>query len=190
MISISVVILVGMSLDATDIFSGDPMSDQSPKFPTTDSRDALELAQTAKARFETTELAAEKYGLDPERVKALGDQILDGIHRGPQQENVLWVLEVALAMITAVMAVNGEPLPVSQQIDPASFAMSVLRDMAVDAAANDLDWAALENAAAEALRQADETGHNNAEAYWALNRATAQLELAWARDMAGGNIPG
>lgn len=175
---------------ATDFFYGVFMSDQSPKFPTTDSRDALELAQTAKARFETTELAAEKYGLDPERVKSLGDQILDGIHRGEQQENVLWVLEIALAMITAVMAVNREPLPVSQQVDPASYAMSVLRDMAVDAAAKGLDWAALEGAAAGALRQADASGFNNAEAYWALNRATAQLELAWARDMAGGNVPG
>jgi len=151
-----------------------------------DRRDAMELAQTAKARFETTELAAEKYGLDLERVKKLGDQILDGIHRGPQQENVLWVLEIALAMITAVMAVNREPLPVAQQVDPASYAMSVLRDLAVDAAAKGLDWTKLESAAAEALRKSDETGHNNAEAYWALNRATAQLELAWARDMAGG----
>jgi len=168
---------------ATDIFPGDLMSHQnSPD----DRRDALELAQTAKARFETTELAAEKYGLDPERVQNLGDQILDGIHRGSQQENVLWVLEIALAMITAVMAVNREPLPVAQQVDPASYAMSVLRDMAVDAAAKGLDWNQLEGAAAEALRKADETGHNNAEAYWALNRATAQLELAWARDMAEG----
>lgn len=159
------------------------MSDQ--KTPT-DRRDALELAQTAKARFETTELAAEKYGLDLQRVKNLGDQILDGIHGGGQQENVLWVLEIAIAMITAVMAVNREPLPVAQQVDPASYAMSVLRDLEVDAAAKGLDWPGLEAAAANLLRKADETGHNNAEAYWALNRATAQLELAWARDMAGG----
>ena len=165
------------------------MSDQNSQSAPDGPRDAMELAQTAKARFETTELAAEKYGLDPERVKALGDQILDGIHRGPQQENVLWVLEIAIAMITAVMAVNREPLPVAQQVDPASYAMSVLRDMAVDAAAKGLDWIELEGAAVEALRKADESGYSNAEAYWALNRATAQLELAWARDMAGGNSP-
>lgn len=162
------------------------MPDQKNQPQPDDRRDAMELAQTAKARFETTELAAEKYGLDPQRVKNLSEQILDGIHRGPQQENVLWVLEIALAMITAVMAVNREPLPVAQQVDPASYAMSVLRDMAVDAAARGLDWAELEGEAAGALRRADETGHNNSEAYWALNRATAQLELAWARDMAEG----
>ncbi len=172
---------------ATDIFTGDFMSDQNPQFAPDGPRDAMELAQTAKARFETTELAAEKYGLDPERVKALADQILDDIHRGPQQENVLWVLETAIAMITAVMAVNREPLPVSQQVDPASYAMSVLRDMAGDAAAKGLNWAQLEGVAVEALRQADESSYSNTEAYWALNRATAQLELAWARDMAEGN---
>ena len=148
-----------------------------------DPRDAMELAQTAKLRFETTELAVQKYGLDLERVSALGDQILEGVHRSDQQENVLWVLEVALAMITAVMAVNQEPLPVSKQVDPASYAMSVLRDMATDAAVRGMDWTALETVSAEVLRKADETGHSNAEAYWALNRATAQLELAWARDM-------
>ncbi len=175
---------------ATGIFPGASMSDQNPQKQPGHNRNALELAQTAKARFETTELAAEKYGLDPERVKNLGDRILDGIHHGPQQENVLWVLEIAIAMITAVMAVNREPLPVAQQVDPASYAMSVLRDMAVDAAAEGLDWAGLEDAAADTLRQADKMGHNNAEAYWALNRATAQLELAWARNLAGGNSPG
>jgi len=158
----------------------------SQQTPPGDGRDALELAQTAKARFETTELATEKYGLDSQRVKNLADQILEDIHRGSQQENVLWVLEIALAMITAVMAVNREPLPVAQQVDPASFAMSVLRDMAVDAGAKGLVWADLETAAADVLRKADETDHNNPEAYWALNRATAQLELAWARDMAKG----
>ncbi|MCP4292381.1 MAG: hypothetical protein GY780_11180 [bacterium] len=149
-----------------------------------DKREAMELAQTAKARFETTELAVEKYGLELDRVSVLGDSILDQIHRGSQQENVLWVLEISLAMITAVMAVNNEPLPVSQQVDPASFAMSVLRDMAHDAREQGLSWQELEKCAAEVLRSADESGHNNAEAYWALNRATAQLELAWARDMA------
>lgn len=165
------------------------MPHQNPNIKPGDARDAMELAQTARARFETTELAAEKYGLDPERVKNLGDQILDGIHRGPQQENVLWVLEIAIAMITAVMAVNREPLPVTRQVDPASYAMSVLRDMAVDAEARGLSWVELENEAASALRRADETDYNNTEAYWALNRATAQLELAWAREMAGGNNP-
>jgi hypothetical protein len=149
-----------------------------------DRRDAMELAQTARARFETTELALEKFGLDLQRVKELGDQILEDIHRSSQQENVLWVLEIALAMITAVMAVNREPLPVAQQVDPASYALSVLRDMAVDARAKGLDWESLEETAASVLRQTDKTGHTNAEAYWALNRATAQLELAWARDLA------
>ncbi len=149
-----------------------------------DKREALELAQTAQARFETTELAVQKYGLDLERVKDLGNAMLDCIHRGPQQENVLWVLETAIAMITAVMAVNREPLPVAQQVDPASYAMSVLRDLATDAEARGIGWAPLEEAAADVLRMADETGYGNPEAYWALNRATAQLELAWARDLA------
>ena len=160
------------------------MSDQNPSRKPGDVREFLELAQTAKARFETTELAVEKYGLQLDRVSELSDQFLDEIHRGDQQENVLWVLEIALAMITAVMAVNREPLPVSQQVDPASYAMSVLRDMAVDAQASGLNWVDLENEAASILRGADDSGHNNAEAYWALNRATAQLELAWARDLA------
>ncbi len=152
-----------------------------------DQRESLELAQTAKARFETTELAVEKYGLELERVSQLGDNFLDQIHRGNQQENVLWVLEIALAMITAVMAVNREPLPVSQQVDAASYAMSVLRDLAVDAQARGMNWSELESVSAELLRSADESGHNNAEAYWALNRATAQLELAWAKDLAKGD---
>lgn len=150
-----------------------------------DKREALELAQTAQARFETTAAAAEKYGLDPDRLKDLGDTILERIHKGPQQENVLWVLETAIAMITAVMAVNQEPLPVARQVDPAGFAMSVLRDLAVDAQARGLLWSDLEKAAADVLRHADETGHTNPEAYWSLNRATAQLELAWARDLGG-----
>ncbi|PID81548.1 hypothetical protein CSA17_07465 [bacterium DOLJORAL78_65_58] len=150
-----------------------------------DKRDALELAQTAKARFETTEAATRRHGLDLDRVKALGDGMLDRVHRGPQQENVLWVLETAIAMLTAVMAVNQEPLPVARQVDPAVYAMSVLRDLAVDAEARGIPWPALEEAAADLLRNADETGHTNGEAYWALNRATAQLELAWARDLAG-----
>ncbi len=166
------------------------MSDQNSQRKPGDVRESLELAQTAKARFETTELAVEKHGLQLDRVSELGDQFLDQIHRGDQQENVLWVLEIALAMITAVMAVNREPLPVSQQVDPASYAMSVLRDIAVDAQANGLNWVDLENAAASILRDADDSGHNNAEAYWALNRSTAQLELAWARDLAKGDNKG
>lgn len=169
----------------TDKSSRKPFSHKPVARKPGDRREALELAQTAKARFETTELAARKYGLDLDRVKTLGDTMLDTIHRGAQQDNVLWVLEVALAMITAVMAVNKEPLPVAQQVDPASFALSVLRDLATDAEARGLSWTDLETAAAEILRSADEQGHKNAEAYWALNRATAQLELAWAREMAG-----
>ncbi len=149
-----------------------------------DQRDAVELAQTAKGRFETTDLAVEKYGLDSERIKILGDRMLADIHRGPQQANVFWILEIAVAMLTAVMAVNREPLPVSTEVDAASFALSVLRDLAVDAETKGLGWAELEAEAAAILRQADETGHSNSEAYWALNRATAQLELAWARDLA------
>lgn len=159
--------------------------DQDPTQKPGDRRDAMELAQTAQARFETTELAVQKYGLDLERIKTLGDQILADIHRSSQQENVLWVLEIALAMITAVMAVNQEPLPVAEQVDPASYAMSVLRDMATDAEVRGMNWEDLENVAARSLRKADKNGHSNAEAYWALNRATAQLELAWARNLAG-----
>ncbi len=68
--------------------------------------------------------------------------------------------------------------------------MSVLRDIAVDAQANGLNWVDLENAAASILRDADDSGHNNAEAYWALNRSTDQLELAWARDLAKGDNKG
>ncbi len=166
------------------------MSDQSPHRKPGDRRESMELAQTAKARFETTELAVEKCGLDFERVSRLGDQFLNQIHRADEQENALWVLEIALAMITAVMAVNREPLPVSRQVDPASYAMSVLRDLAVDARARGLSWEELEKAAASILRHADDSGHNNAEAYWALNWATAQLELAWARDLANGGNKG
>jgi hypothetical protein len=97
---------------------------------------------------------------------------------------VLWVVEIAQAMITAVMAVNREPLPVSHRVDPASYAMSVLRDLATAARQKGLDWALLEGAAAACLREAEATGHTNAETYWGLNRATASLELAWARSLA------
>jgi len=154
-----------------------------------DARSALELAQTAKARFETTEAAAESYGLDAERVKACGNGLLDQIHRGPQQENVMWVIEIAVAMITAVMAVIREPLPVAQQVDPGSYAMSVLRDLATAAREKGMSWTDLETAAADCVRQADGDGYTNQEVYWALNRAIASLELAWARSLAddGGN---
>lgn len=157
-----------------------------PNCPTDsmDARSALELAQTAKARFETTEAAAESHGLDLDRVKTCGDHLLDRIHRGPQQENVLWIIEIAVAMITAVMAVNREPLPVAQQVDPASYAMSVLRDLATAAKEKGMSWNDLEAEAADCLRQAEADGFSNQEAYWALNRATASLELAWARSLA------
>jgi hypothetical protein len=160
------------------------MSDLNGPVPSSDTRSALELAQTAKARFETTEAAATAHGLDLERVKTCAENLLDGIHRGPQQASALWVLEIALAMITAVMAVNREPLPVASQVDPASYAMSVLRDLATAAREKGLDWVGLETAAAEGLRRAEADGFTNQEAYWALNRATASLELAWARSLA------
>ncbi len=194
------------------------MSDLNGPVPSSDTRSALELAQTAKARFETTEAAATAHGLDLERVKTCAENLLDGIHRGPQQalvvpalpvdrpghvdhpparqgarrgdrgdprvDSALWVLEIALAMITAVMAVNREPLPVASQVDPASYAMSVLRDLATAAREKGLDWVGLETAAAEGLRRAEADGFTNQEAYWALNRATASLELAWARSLA------
>ena len=154
--------------------------------PGSDERSALELAQTAKARFETTEAAAESFGMDLEGVKICSEDLLERIHRGPGQENALWVVEVAVAMITAVMAVNREPLPVAKQVDPASYAMSVLRDLAVAAEEKGLDYSVLEAAAAECLRQAEADGFTNQEAYWALNRATASLELAWARSLTEG----
>ena len=150
---------------------------------TPDQRSALELAQTAKARFETTEAAARNYGLDLERVKACAEDLLERLHRGSQQDNVLWVLEISVAMITAVMAVNREPLPVTSQVDPASFALSVLRDLATAAREKAMDWPGMESAAVEVLRQAEGKGFSNQEVYWALNRATASLELAWARSL-------
>lgn len=150
-----------------------------------EARTALELAQTAKARYETTEAAAESYGFDLERTKQCGDELLDQIHRGPQQNQALWVVEIAQSMLTAIMAVNREPLPVSEQVDPASYAMSVLRDLATDARNKKLNWEKLEITAAEVLRQADTDGYSHLETYWALNRATAALELAKARSLAG-----
>lgn len=147
-------------------------------------RTALELAQTAKARFETTAAAAATYGFDPERVKACGDRLLEHIHRGPAQDHPLWVTETAQAMLTAVMAVNREPVPVSGQVDAASFALSVLRDLATAAAAQGVDWSLLEDAAAGCLRDAEAAGYTNLETCWALNRATASLELARAKHLA------
>lgn len=159
------------------------MTDRSNEFSGGE-RTALELAQTAKARFETTEAAAEAYGFALEKAQACGDLILDRIHRGPAQREVLWIVEVAQAMLTAVMAVGGDPLPVSSQVDPASFGMSVLRDLAKAAAEHNLDWALLEEAAAGCLREADAAGFTHLETYWGLNRACASLELAWARSLA------
>lgn len=152
-------------------------------------RSALELAQTARARFETTAAAAATYGFDPERVKTCGDRLLEHIHRGSAQGHPLWAVETAQAMLTAVMAVNREPLPVSGQVDPASFAVSVLRDLAREAAAREVDWPQLEEASAACLRDAEAAGYTNLETYWALNRATAALELARAQHLAGQEPP-
>jgi hypothetical protein len=148
-----------------------------------DERTPLELAQTAQARYETTEAAAASYGFDLERAKLCEEMILERIHRGPVHREVLWVVEVAQAMMTAVMAVQGDPLPVSTQVDAASYGMSVLRDLATAARSQDLDWELLEEAAAGCLRAADEAGYSNLEVYWGLNRACASLELAWARSL-------
>ena len=160
------------------------MTSVQPPDPAGDSRSALELAQTARARFETTKQAAVSGDLDHERIKACGEALLENIHRGEGQEHALWVVEIAQAMLTAVMAVNREPLPVSSQVDAASYAMSVLRDLATAAGAQGLDWARLEGAAAAGLRLADEGGYSHHETYWGLNRATASLELGWARSLA------
>ena len=151
-----------------------------------DQRQALELAQTAKARFETTEAAAQNQGLDLERIAACSQRFLDDIHAGPCQQDVMWVLEIASAMLTAVMAVNGESLPISSQVDPASYAMSVLRDLQTAAQDKGLEFSSLEAAAAEGLRQADADDYSHSETYWALNRATASVELGWARSLVDG----
>lgn len=149
-----------------------------------DARRALELAQTAQARFETTEAAARKLGLDPERIAKCAEELLARIHRGPGQESVMWVLEIAGAMLTAVMAVNGEPVPVTDRVDPASYALSVLRDLSTAAQEKGLDFPTLETIAAERLQEADSAGFTNQEAFWAINRATASCELGWARALA------
>lgn len=149
-----------------------------------DARQALELARTAQARFETIEAAAQRGGLDLDRIAACSESILGGIHSGPQQANVMWVLEIATAMLMAVMAVNREPVPISSQVDPASYAMSVLRDLQTAAGEKDLSWDSLELAAAAALKRADEDAHTHAETFWALSRAAASCELGWARSLA------
>ena len=154
---------------------------QDEKLPT--DRDSLELAQTAKARFETTEAAAETYGLDLQRLKDCATEMLDTIHRGQCQKDVLWVLEISQAMITAVMAVNGEPLPVSGKVDPASFAMAALRDLSKAAKESGRNFSSLETAAVEILRDAETNSYSNLEAFWAVNRATASVELGWARSL-------
>ena len=151
------------------------------KLPT--DRDSLELAQTAKARFETTDAAAETYGLDLQRLKDCAQEMLDTIHRGQFQQDVLWVLEISQAMITAVMAVNGEPLPVSEKVDPASYAMAALRDLSKAAKESGRNFSGLERGAVEILRDADTNTYTNLEVFWAINRATASVELGWARSL-------
>ena len=150
-----------------------------------DVRQALELARTAQARFETTEAAAGKLGLNLERIKSGSEELLARIHKGPGQGSVMWVLEIAGAMLTAVMAVSGEPVPVSDRVDPASYAMSVLRDLSTAAGEKGLDFPLLEQAAADCLQAAEADGYSNQEAFWAINQATASCELAWARSLAG-----
>lgn len=149
-----------------------------------DTRQALELARTAQARFETTEAAAGKLGLDLERIKLCSDKFLAGIHEGSGQDSVMWILEIAGAILTAVMAVNGEPVPVSDQVDPASYAMSVLRDLSAAAGEKGLEFPPLEQAAADCLKAVEADGFSNQEVFWGINQATASCELAWARSLA------
>ena len=150
-----------------------------------DTRQALELARTAQARFETIDAAARKLGLDQARIETCSEEILAGIHRGPGQDSVMWVLEIIGAMLTTVMAVKGEPVPVSDQVDPASYALSVLRDLSTAAREKGLDFPVFEQVAVECLKGADAAGFNHQETFWAINRATASCELAWARSLAG-----
>ena len=161
------------------------MTDPANDPTNTDARQALELARTAQARFETTEAAARRHDLALGRIEACSENFLSRIHRGPGQESVMWVLEIAGAMLTAVMAVGGEPVPVSDQVDPAAYALSVLRDLATAAQEKGLDYAALETVAAECVKEAEQEGYSNLETFWALNRATASCELGWARSLAG-----
>ncbi len=158
------------------------MSDTRNENISTD-RDSLELAETARARFETTEAAAASYGLDLQKIKECALKMLDTIHRGKCQQDVFWVLEISQAMITAVMAVNGEPLPVSEHVDPASYAMAALRDLSSAAAESGRNFPELEIAAVGVLRDADTDDYSHQEVYWAINRATASVELGWARSL-------
>ncbi len=160
-----------------------------PSTPETGGRQTLELLQSAQARFETVEAAVRRHDLAPQRIEACAQSILDGIHRGPCQEQALWVLEIAVAMLTGVMAVGREPLPAAEGLDPASYALSVLRDLQRAAADAGLDYSRLEAAAVQAVRGAEEGGHSNLETWWSLNRATALLELAWARARASDEGP-
>jgi len=157
------------------------MDNRGDNIPT--DRDALELAQTARSRFETTEAAAESHGLDMQRIKDCSMEMLDAIHQGKWQQDVFWVLEISQAMITAVMAVNGEPLPVSEKVDPASYAMAALRDLSAAAGESGRNFTDLEGVAVENLRDADAKSYTNLEVYWAINRATASVELGWARSL-------
>ena len=150
-----------------------------------DARQALELARTAQARFDTTEAAAEKHGLDLERIRPCSEEFLARIHQGPGRDSVMWILEIAGAMLTAVMAVNREPVPISDQVDPASYAISVLRDLSTAAGEKGLDFSLLEQSAANCLKAAEADGFSNQEVFWAINQATASCELAWARSLAG-----
>ena len=149
-----------------------------------DVRQALELARTAQARFETTETVAGKLGLDLERIKSCSEEFLARIHGGPGRDSVMWVLEIAGAMLTAVLAVNGEPVPVSDRVDPAGYAMSVLRDLGTAAQQKGLDFPLLEQVAVASLQVAQSAGYSDQEAFWAINQATASCELAWARTLA------
>lgn len=96
----------------------------------------------------------------------------------------MWILEIAQAMLTAVMAVRRDPLPIVGAVDPTGYALSVLRDLATAARERNLDFAQLEQAAAGVLKDAEQRGYADLEAYWGLNRATASCELAWARSLA------
>ena len=149
-----------------------------------DARQALELARTAQARFETTEAAAGKHDLNLDSIKSCSEDMLARIHKGPGQGSVMWILEIAGAMLTTVMAVNREPVPVSDQVDAASYAMSVLRDLSTAAQEKGLDYPVLEQAAVDCLKTAEADGFSNQEVFWAINQATATCELAWARSLA------
>ncbi len=152
--------------------------------PNRDRRDSLELAQTANARYETSKAAAAKQQLDLERINTCGDLILEMIHNGEYQDRAMWILEISTSMLTAVMAVRQEPLPVAQQVDPASFALSVLRDLQTAAEAAGLEFPDLEQEAARCLKLAEKDGFSNQEVLWGINQATATLELAWAKSLA------